>query len=189
VGLSKPKLSSLWTETLLEGAIEMEIFLEAFTVDLFPELQDRPIHFAGESFGGKFVPIYASVSRRRFSSVILVDPYVDPVSHLLGFYDHFCPLNRSDVEGKVDGPSRYFNETVCIAMEDGYQECEILGNACRTSYEGQICKLASDRCMETIGRWLNDEIVAGGRNPYDDRKTCEEPPLCGSLGMLMMIPS
>jgi carboxypeptidase C (cathepsin A) len=164
--------------------MDLGSFLDIFLNDLFPELADRPIHFAGESFGGKYVPVYTSMSRRVYESIVLVDPFLDPARHALGIYDHFCPApgepREPDNEG--DRPSRYFNETVCRAMEDAYDHCSGLGDLCRMTYDPSICFIAREDCWNDFFAHLIDQAVPGGRDPYDDRHKCVKPPLCGGLG-------
>lgn len=174
---------SLWAYDLLESSIDMDKFLDVFLTDLFPDLGDRDIHFAGESFGGQYVPAYVAMTRRRFDSVILVDPYVEPIRHSLGVYEHFCPLTRDKEEQtKGSGPPRYLNETACAAMEEDYSKCEKLQAPCSSSYDADICVLAGPDCLR-LTRWFEDEIRPGGRDPYDDRNTCYEMPLCSDVGM------
>jgi len=179
---------SLWARSLLEGGIDVDKFLDAFLGDLFPELGARPVHFAGESFGGKYVPVYAAMTRRRFESIILVDPFVDPALHALSTYEHFCPVRRGDEgfsgEGRGErkgAPPRYLNETACVAMEAGYGRCDRLRKECVATYDADICWLAGDVC-NGVARWVADETGPGGRDPYDDRRTCGEPPLCNDMG-------
>ena len=188
MGLSATS-ESLWANSLLEGGIDVDKFLDIFLGDLFPELGGRPIHFAGESFGGKYVPVYAAMTRRMFESIILVDPFVDPALHALSMYEHFCPVRKV---GRVNGeegrrerkgapPPRYLNETACAAMEAGYGRCEKLRKECAATYDADVCWLAQDVCGR-VERWVADEAGPGGRDPYDDRRTCGEPPLCNDMG-------
>lgn len=180
VGLSGTP-ESLFANSLLEGGIDLDKFLDVFLTDLFPELGDRPIHFAGESFGGKYVPVYTAMTRRKFESIILVDPAIDPVLHELSLYLHYCPETRESRGTKEGSPPRYMNETACAAMEAAYSKCDTLRRACVSSYDADICWLAHDGC-EGVMSWFGDEVRPGGRDPYDDRRVCREPPLCNDLG-------
>jgi carboxypeptidase C (cathepsin A) len=166
-------------------------FLDTFLGDLFPDLADRDIHFAGESFGGKYVPVYAAMTRRKFASVILVDPFVDPGNAALGTYDHFCPQDRESRRREEEGessPPRYLNETACAAMAAAYSQCETLSKTCSATYDADFCFLASDGCNE-VTKYFTDEIRPGGRDPYDDRQVCDKPPLCDDMGRFDVDPS
>lgn len=173
---------SLWAANLLEGGIDMDRFLDVFLTDLFPELSDHTLHSAGESFGGKYVPVYAAMTRRKFDSIILVDPFVDAAQRSLGVYQHFCPIKRDTETKDEEGPPRYLNETACAAMEAAYSRCEKLHRACVATYDADSCWLTEDGCAD-VDRWVADEVRPGGRDPYDDRRVCHEPPLCNDLGM------
>lgn len=166
----------------------MDKFLDVFLADLFPELGDgRPLHFAGESFGGKYVPVYTAMARRRFESVILVDAAVDPAAHALATYLHFCPVTREEQRGAMmqeegSRPPRYLNETACAAMEAAYSRCDKARRACGATYDADTCWLAQEVCLPVM-EWVLDETRPGGRDPYDDRRVCREMPLCNDLGM------
>ncbi|KAB5576257.1 carboxypeptidase Y [Coniochaeta sp. 2T2.1] len=188
VGLSATRDPSLWAMSLREGGMDVDKFLDVFLTDLFPELEGREIHFAGESFGGKYVPVYAAMTRRRFESVVLVDPYVDPALHSLGSWGHFCPLGeserREDRGGKITkgGLERYLNATACEAMEGAYSKCERARRACSDTYEEYVCRVAAREC-EDVSKWWMDEIGPGGRDPYDDRSVCDRGiDLCHDMG-------
>ncbi|OIW32743.1 carboxypeptidase Y [Coniochaeta ligniaria NRRL 30616] len=180
VGLSATA-EPLFANSLIEGGIDVDKFLDVFLTDLFPELSDRPIHFAGESFGGKYVPVYTAMTRRRFESIILVDPSIDPALQDLSMYLHYCPEKRERWEVEKSSPPRYLNETACAAMEAAYSKCDKLRRACVLTYDADTCWLAAHGCQE-VTNWFMDEIRPGGRDPYDDRRVCKEAPLCNDLG-------
>lgn len=171
VGFSDPGDPSLWAENLDVAAIDFDKFFDGFFA-LFPEQESgREVIFAGESFGGKYVPIYASRSRRTFDSIILVDPYIDYTHEALGLYEHFC----------VSGEERVgMNKTECEAIERAYPTCERHGEICRSTYDPVLCKTAMVVCDETVASHLGGG--PHGRNPYDDRVECGELPLCGTIG-------
>jgi carboxypeptidase C (cathepsin A) len=180
VGLSGTA-ESLFANSLLEAGIDVDKFLDVFLTDLFPELSDRPIHFAGESFGGRYVPVYAAMTRRKFESIILVDPAIDQAIIGLSMYLHYCPEKQEPWGMEKSSPPPYLNETACAAMEAAYSRCDKLRKACVSTYDAEVCWLANDSC-EGVGKWFADEVRPGGRDPYDDRRACREPPLCNDLG-------
>ncbi|KAF4986783.1 hypothetical protein FDECE_15773 [Fusarium decemcellulare] len=178
VGFSRTHNPDLWTRDLQEGGMDFDKFLDGF-LDIFPEFHGRPIHFAGESFGGKYVPVYSAMTRRKFASIILVDPLIDLYNTIMGLYDHFCVGNAA---GDAVRPPRYMNDTACELMEELSVNCEKMGQVCRDTYDENLCAGAVAAC-EPVGEEYMREVVPGGRHPYDDRLTCKEPPLCGNLGM------
>lgn len=46
--------------TLVDAASDFTAFLEILFEDVFPQYANRPLHIAGESFGGHYVPAYGS---------------------------------------------------------------------------------------------------------------------------------
>jgi carboxypeptidase C (cathepsin A) len=116
----------------------------------------------GESFAGQYTPRYASKTRRRFDSVVLIDPFIDPYHLILGIWEHFCVPGRE---------KQGLNSTACEAMEQGYPECETHADICRATQDPTLCQTAWTVCNDKVGKWF--EIRKGSRNPYDDRKECE----------------
>ncbi|GJD00760.1 carboxypeptidase Y [Colletotrichum higginsianum] len=175
VGFSDPQDPSLWSKNLQESAIDLDKFLDVFLGEYFPSLQKRPIHFAGESFGGKYCPVYADLMRRRFDSVVLVNALVDYSDVSLGVYDHFCAAEPTDAR------RRGLNASTCEEMERGYSACEKFGRLCTATYDSDVCLTALLNCVEATEPYQR-EVVPGGQNPYDDRTKCIDPPMCGRLG-------
>lgn len=174
VGFSDPKDPNLWAESLNDAAIDLDIFLDAFLGDQFPYLHETPLHLAGESFGGRYCPVYADLMRRSFSSVVLVDALVDFSQASLGFYDHFCSPDAT--------PSQTgFNTSACGEMAMEYSSCENVGRLCEATYDARVCSSAFETCYAMTEAYQR-QVVAGGQNPYDDRKRCNEPPICGGMG-------
>jgi cathepsin A (carboxypeptidase C) len=182
VGLSFTDDRSLWADDLLDAGIDFDKFLDGF-FDIFPDLKSRPLHFAGESFGGQYVPVYTAMAKRHYASIILVDPWINFAKAILGIYHHFCVYDSEETSTR---PSKHLNETSCAEMEAHYTTCEKFGRQCEMSYDATICKDAYEKCAP-IQEVFWREVVPGGRNPYDDRVTCTEPPLCGRLGKLSSI--
>lgn len=183
VGFSRPDDPTLWASNLLEAGIDFDKFLDQF-FELFPRVRNNQRHLAGESFGGKYGPVYASMTRKAFDSVILIDPLIDFSNSQIGLYDHFC---LHDEASSQQFP-RYFNSTTCELMEESMMGCDKAGEACRTTYNVFECRVALETCTQ-VSDFFQREVVPGGRHPYDDRLTCDQPPLCGQLGKLSSPPS
>lgn len=177
VGFSDPQDSTLWSKNLRESAGDLDKFLDVFLGEYFPQLSGRPVHLAGESFGGKYCPVYADQMRRKFDSVILVDALVDFSDAALGLYEHFCAA-----ESASSTTSRGLDESTCAAMAAGYATCAKHGALCTATYDQDICATANDKCAAVLEPYMR-EVVPGGQDPYDDREECIDPPMCGRLGM------
>ncbi|KAI8711514.1 hypothetical protein NCS52_01415200 [Fusarium sp. LHS14.1] len=173
VGFSATEDTNLWAASLSEGGVDFDHFLETFLTDFFPQLQGRQIHLAGESFGGRYCPVYASMLKRKLASVMLFDAFVDEHWGALGAYRHIC----SSMIG-----SNPLNSTACAEMEAAYPACHKFGQLCSSTYDADICRETSKKCA-AIWEPFYREVVPGGRNPYDDRAKCTTPPMCGHLGM------
>lgn len=177
VGLSAPNDSELWASDLAEAGIDFARFLDTFVEDVFPELEDRPIHITAESFGGHYGPVYTAMMRRKLASLILVDPFIDWNRLVLGAYTHLCvpaPLVRN---------GREFNATACKEMEKAYPACEAGGKACMLTYDADTC-FAGFLACQSIWEQFEQVVVPGGWDPYDDRRICTDPPICGGQGKL-----
>ncbi|KAF4881882.1 Carboxypeptidase Y-like protein [Colletotrichum fructicola] len=181
VGFSYTNDSNLWAHDLNDAENDFDKFLDIFLDDVFPELSNRSIHFAGESFGGQYVPTYVSRMRRRLDSIILVNALVIFPKVVLGLYEHFCmPTSVQGVELSVS--RRGFNDTECAKMAAGYPTCDHFSRLCDMAYDGKTCEAAYGACKLFEDVVMN-KVTPGGLNPYDDRVDCIEPPLCGRLGM------
>ncbi|KAK3934648.1 Alpha/Beta hydrolase protein [Diplogelasinospora grovesii] len=185
VGFATVANGTDFPDNVAESGEDFNRFLQTFYGAIFPELAGNKLHIAGESFGGKFVPCYAdyitklqqvaspNVAPVPIESIILVNAVVDTLgAGVLGYYDHFC-----DKDGKPD--MKYpFNETACRAMEVDTPECERLSALCVETYDPNVCYSATMFCDDHLGKWLFGDIVKGGRDAYDDREICQDPPLC-----------
>ncbi|RDW75873.1 hypothetical protein BP5796_06694 [Coleophoma crateriformis] len=173
--------------TLLEAAADFEKFLTIFFTEAFPQFSTQPFHLTGESFAGHYLPAFTKYIGERqkmlakdhlpvpIQSLVLVDSAVDLVMSVIGgLYDHFCSRDEAGNLNKPNG----FNQTACTAMEESLPACEKLIHQCDDTYDKNVCMYAVTYCEEVVGKWLFNDIVKGGRDPYDDRKVCEEPPLC-----------
>ncbi|KAH7144237.1 carboxypeptidase Y [Dactylonectria estremocensis] len=179
VGFSDPQDTRLWTKNLRDGAVDLDKFLDVFLRDYFPELSGRSIHLACESFGGKYCPVYADMMRRQFSSLVLVNAMINYPSVALGLHDHFCSSSKLARRGLG---SRSVNISSCEEMEGAYSDCERQGRLCELTYDTEVCRIAFEKC-DAVQTVYGRHVVPGGENPYDDRTTCIDPPICGRLGM------
>ncbi|KAL4789281.1 Alpha/Beta hydrolase protein [Aspergillus venezuelensis] len=177
-------------ETLKKAADDFETFLNVFFTDAFPQYGHLPIHIAGESFAGAYIPTYvANIIHRQkvrasgalnvhLASIILVDAVINqPISGVVGEYNHFC-----NPETKDNITTGGLNETACNAMEEKIPECERLNSLCLDTYDPVICQSSNYWCMEEVGIWISRDVENGKRNPYDDRKACKHnPPICEDI--------
>ncbi|KAF9870599.1 hypothetical protein CkaCkLH20_11905 [Colletotrichum karsti] len=178
VGFSRPDEPALWANNLAEATVDFDKFLDGF-FELFPGLDDaeRDIHMAGESFAGHYIPHFTSRTRRNFSSIVLVDPYIDLAESALGIYDHCCV---------GENPHPGLNKTACKAVEKRLDVCKTQGDVCRSTYDVSLCEKAEDSCFWAIMEWFdNGPEGHPTHNPFDDRLICDNPErlgMCGGMG-------
>lgn len=169
IGFSTVQNISDAPATLLAGAIDFTKFLQIFFTDVFPQYADRPLHIAGESFGGHYVPGYVDyiLEQREansseayngtIQSVILINSAIDLYQYSIGKYDVLC-------KGPGDP---IFNETICQNMLEAIPECDRLGAICRDTYGSDECSAAAKFCVDNIEVYYDREAEAGRRNPFN----------------------
>lgn len=173
--------------TLLGAAADFEKFLTIFFTEAFPQFSTQPFHLTGESFAGHYLPVFTRYIGERqkmlakdhlpvpIQSVVLVDAVIDLTASVSGgLYDHFCSRDEAGHLNKPNG----FNSTACTAIEETLPACEALIRQCEDTYDTNICMYTMAYCSEVVEKWLLNDVVKGGRNPYDDRRECKEPPTC-----------
>ncbi|QDS71912.1 hypothetical protein FKW77_000434 [Venturia effusa] len=173
-GFSTVSRASAAPTTLAVAAQDMNTFLQVFQTSIFPPLSNQTMHFAGESFAGRYVPAYTKhiVGKQKskaqdavpgkIGSLILVNAVIDQLQNTLGQVQHFCSANAGE-----NGVGSGFNATACAAMRKGVSECERQDQACRDTSSLSNCRRAYSTCENGIGRYFQNDVRPGGRNPYD----------------------
>ncbi|KAI3332144.1 alpha/beta-hydrolase [Xylariaceae sp. AK1471] len=176
-GLSSASGDSAPT-TLSEGTVDFGVFLAKF-VARFPQYFQHGFYVAGESFGGRYVPRYVSdvVSSQlegkqdalavRIDGIILVDAFVDGISHMIGHYELFCTDEYQDL--------LRFNETTCESIAAAIPRAEHLLNVCQDSEDPLDCSVVTQYALANIDVYLRAEVATGKYSPYDLRLSCEVP--------------
>ncbi|KAH6991343.1 Alpha/Beta hydrolase protein [Ilyonectria sp. MPI-CAGE-AT-0026] len=187
VGFSTVSDNTSYPYNLESSAPDFLALLETFYSDIFPQYAINSLYIAGESFGGQFAPHYAATILRKqkenaagalqsvkLGGIMLVNALVDSTWMSLGHYDLFC----------TDTPPNLvrFNETTCRAMAGAVPECQRQGSLCTNTRDPHICESAVEFCMENLDTYFYEEVAAHRRSPYDLRRDCPEPPLCGVSG-------
>ncbi|CAG9950424.1 unnamed protein product [Clonostachys rosea f. rosea IK726] len=179
-----------------DSSLAMVRFLRQF-MTAFPELADRDIYIAGESYGGSWVPALASTilksesgsgGQRRTLVVqeagpnLTPNPRRGPKINLKGIMIGNGLVRRSVqnmgfFETVCSGPDSLFNSSQCVewaprAMwcEDNLAVCEVDG------MKSSTCKEAESKCSG-ISKVVVEDMH---RNPYDFRRECHDPDSCYS---------
>ncbi|KAF2431564.1 carboxypeptidase Y [Tothia fuscella] len=160
--------------TLAAAGQDFNILLHTFSTSIFPSLSKTPLHIAGESFGGRYVPAYSKYMIQRqeskapdavpatLESIILISASVDASFTSLGQIDHFC----SDKKGNGFGSS--FNTTTCAAMKRAAPDCEKQGQSCQDTMTQNAGRGALTKC-DGVTRYFSQGV---------DRTACTKPPAC-----------
>jgi cathepsin A (carboxypeptidase C) len=168
------------TDDLLPGRAEKSaidfltavlLIYEVFSGVYFAAL--TPLHLSGESYAGRYLPVYADAivdynsrvapsDRIPLRSVMVGNGYTSPKHLFPSFYETAC--------FEVHGIPAILNETQCAHIEAAVDRCELLLEACVSSGDEIICHAGGEFCQEAI----MDPITQSGSNAYDRTMKCPE---------------
>jgi cathepsin A (carboxypeptidase C) len=162
--------------TLAAAAQDFNTILNVFYTSIFPSLSNHPLHLGGESFAGRYVPAFAKYILEKqkskgvdavpakMESLVLVNAVIDQQQSTLGHVDHFCTSKPGE-----NGYGSGFNSTACAAMKRAIPDCERQDQVCRDTHNLNNCRRAYSTCDSGVGKWFQQDVGAGGRNPYDGK--------------------
>ncbi|KAF4630945.1 hypothetical protein G7Y89_g7188 [Cudoniella acicularis] len=138
----------------------------------FPDSKSLPFSIAGESYGGHYIPVFASHinDMNRIStpeeqipleSVLIGNGIFSDTKQASSYYDIPCT--------NVTGIGPLLNSTVCDKMAAAVPRCEFLMSICNAYPDPLICGASSSYCSET----LESPYFQSGLNYYDISKPCE----------------
>ncbi|KZO98288.1 serine carboxypeptidase [Calocera viscosa TUFC12733] len=144
------------------------IFTEAF-----PQFKGRPFHLAGSSYGGRYVPVFASeiydmnkgAEAKGFTpinlkSIIIGDGITDAKETILAYYDMAC--TNASVTPVLD-------ISTCVRMRRAVPRCrEMITASCELEFSDLACTAATLFCEEE----LSAPYRSPARNPYDLSDDC-----------------
>ncbi|TBU32201.1 peptidase S10 serine carboxypeptidase [Dichomitus squalens] len=160
-------------ETTEDAARNIHAFLTIF-FETFSQFKGRALHLAGESYGGRYLPAFASyvydqntvaVAEGRetlnLSSVIIGNGIVDIMMVYLGRYEIECGTAAFDI------PFQSIN--ACVRMKTTLPRCQqAMQQNCVDIFDEIGCKAAVDFCQDQVsGVFANSD-----RNVYDISKPC-----------------
>ncbi|CAA7269007.1 unnamed protein product [Cyclocybe aegerita] len=148
----------------------ISIFFETFT-----QFAGRPLHLAGESYGGRYLPVFASeiwdqniIAQAQgqptinLQSVLIGNGITDISTLYPGRYEVECSTASLDVP--------FQSITTCVRMKTALPRCQkALRESCIDTFDAMNCQAAVNFCDSELstGMW------ASGRNVYDISKPCE----------------
>ncbi|THH08098.1 hypothetical protein EW146_g9106 [Bondarzewia mesenterica] len=166
-------------ETTEEAAQNIAAFISIF-FETFNQFKGRPLHLAGESYGGRYLPVFASEiwDQNQYAeeegrplinlqSVVIGNGITDISTLYAGRYEIECGTAALDV------PFQFIS--TCVRMKKALPRCEqAMNKYCVKAFDEMSCRAAVDFCNNELssGYW------ASGRNVYDISKMCLGDDLC-----------
>lgn len=142
----------------------------------FPESRKLPFSIAGESYGGHYIPIFAS-HINEMNKISPPDAQIPLESVLIGngiFASTVQTTSSYDIScTNATGIGPLLEDSVCKNMSKAVGRCEYLLKACDEFPDPLICQTAEDFC----GNELEMPYIRSGLNYYDVSKPCDGP-LC-----------
>lgn len=153
-------------DTAREIVATIELLYEAF-----PYLSHVPLHIAGESYGGHWVPGVGAaivgrneelVSKKRqplpLKSIMAGNGWVDPVVQTSSLFDVACH--------QYHGYEPYLGPEACGKMLPHLEPCQAALRECAASRDAKSCSATVPSCQKHI-----TDVILGdnGGTPYDRR--------------------
>jgi carboxypeptidase C (cathepsin A) len=160
----------------IDAAQDVAAFVAIF-FENFNQFKGRAFHMAGESYGGRYIPLFASavydqnakleaagLTPINLKSAIIGNGMTDPFKMFLSYYDFAC--TPASVDPVVD-------IAACVAMKATVKRCEKwMKESCEDQYDYINCGAAVSFCSSQY----TIPFRATGRNVYDVSKPCEGGP-------------
>lgn len=170
-----------FVSTTEEAAIDIAAFVFVF-FEHFSQFKGRPFHLSGESYGGRYLPVFASAvydlnprlvksgyTPINLTSVLIGNGYTEPETMFASYYDMGCTDHSA-------GP--VLDISTCVRMKMAVPRCTAaLRESCLDKFDYLGCLAASSFCTTE----LNDPFDLTGLNMYDQTSKCEgdiEDTLC-----------
>ncbi|KAF8323700.1 serine carboxypeptidase [Clavulina sp. PMI_390] len=161
--------------TTTDAARTIQDFVRLF-FEAFPDLKGRPLHLSGESYAGRYIPVFAAAildGNEKLNS------------------SHTTPINLQSVaigNGAVNMPQMVpsiyrmlcthasvapvLNVEQCVDLKHRNTLCQKKVDAdCKNKPTQLSCAAAVEYCMGIIV----EALVVAEKNPYDLTKVCDQP--------------
>ncbi|KAF9031300.1 serine carboxypeptidase [Panaeolus papilionaceus] len=163
-----------FVSTTEEAAKDIAAFVSIF-FNTFEEYKGRAFHMAGESYGGRYIPLFASavydnnailkaqgLEPINLKSIMIGNGMTDPFKMALAYYDMQCRPSIAPTAALPIGD--------CMAAKSVLKRCEEwMKRDCQDAYDKVNCGASAGFCMEAI----EGPFMASGLNPYDMSKPCD----------------
>ncbi|KAH7885523.1 Alpha/Beta hydrolase protein [Phlebopus sp. FC_14] len=162
--------------TTEEGAKDIAAFVAIF-FENFSQFKGRAFHMAGESYGGRYIPVFAAEVYDQ--NTRLVEAGLTPInlqSIMIGngMTDYFT-MSPSYIDMQCTAASVFPISSIstCVRMKQALPRCQKWTRAaCIDQFDAMSCGAARTFCdMELMAPFFET-----GMNPYDVSKKCEGDP-------------
>ncbi|OCF45215.1 cathepsin A (carboxypeptidase C) [Kwoniella heveanensis CBS 569] len=165
------------------AAKDVQAFVTIF-FEAFKEYEGRAFHMAGESYGGRYLPVFASAvvdgnkalvkagkTPINLQSVMIGNGVTDHFTTIESYFPFQCTLN-----GDLTEPVQSIGN--CVSMAENVPKCAKLSRKhCIESHDYTQCWMAVNYCEEV----LESAFWSAGVNPYDVSMPCSPEELGDSL--------
>ncbi|KAJ3532606.1 hypothetical protein NMY22_g7675 [Coprinellus aureogranulatus] len=167
--------------TTEDAAKDIAAFVHVF-FEHFKKFQGRAFHMAGESYGGRYIPVFAAavydqnrllvqqgLAPINLTSVMIGNGLTDFFTMSASYYDMACtPASVAPI----------LDIQTCVRMKQAVPRCnKLLKEGCVDIYDEFSCQAAAAFCDAELA----EPFFNSGRNPYDISVDCEgniEDTLC-----------
>ncbi|EJD40580.1 serine carboxypeptidase [Auricularia subglabra TFB-10046 SS5] len=172
-----------YVSTTEEAAVDVAAFITVF-FETFSKFKGRPFHMAGESYGGRYLPVFASAVYEsnaqavtngstpiNLQSVLIGNGITNFARTFWSYYDIAC----TNASVKPVLPI-----STCIRMKAALPRCKAWHQEnCLDKFDGIACGAAHDFCTVE----LQYPYILAGKNPYNLAEDCAGGPddLCYPL--------
>ncbi|EGN93789.1 hypothetical protein SERLA73DRAFT_171708 [Serpula lacrymans var. lacrymans S7.3] len=172
-----------FVSTTDEAAKDIAAFVSIF-FEHFTQFKGRAFHMAGESYGGRYIPEFASHVYDQ--NVELVEAGLTPINLTSvmignGMTDYFT-MWPSYVDMQCSPASVFPFQSIssCVRMKQAIPRCQKwTKESCVDTFDAMNCQAARDFCDQE----LQEPFFDTGKNPYDISKDCE-----GDIGDTLCYP-
>ncbi|KAG8881177.1 hypothetical protein FRB97_009808 [Tulasnella sp. 331] len=167
--------------TTEEAARDVYAFIFLF-LEHFKAFKGREFHLTGESYGGRYLPIFASeivdnnpkaikagYEPINLKSVLIGNGWTDITTQMESYYDIQCTTTSYPAVQTI---------AACVRMKTILPRCNAMLQAeCVNRFDLIGCTTAHEFCLTELG----GPYYASGRNVYDISKMCEGDDLCYAI--------
>ncbi|ORY34286.1 Alpha/Beta hydrolase protein [Naematelia encephala] len=166
-----------------EAGQDVQAFISIF-FETFKEFQGRAFHMAGESYGGRYLPIFASAVVDGNKKLIAQgQPPINLQSVMIGngVTDHYTTSEsyftfQCTIHGGLNATVQSIS--TCVALAEAVPKChKFTQKGCIETQDYTTCTMALQYCSEM----LDSSFLLAGVNPYDVSKPCSSKELSSSL--------